>query len=898
MRVEDSKLWQQAFESKRQKRHAEERKQLVVALTNFRKKAALLAEEIPRDVAQLTDHSVRHLDALWQMADLIAGTVKFNPAEAFVFGGAVLLHDLANAVAAFPNGLTDLKGAEWDDLVHSAYLKAYSRRPTHEECEKPNAELYPDILLSRLRAVHAEQAERLATQGFFKVGGKGERIYLLDDEDLRDDFGPLIGVIAHSHHWPMSKVLSELGERIGTSSVIPSDWQVDALKIACVLRVADAMHLDSRRAPPIVRAFRRPVGESAKHWTFQERLLPPTVRNEQLVFESKRAFSADERDAWWLCYDTLKMVDDELHGVDAALRSVRDYRLSAHSVTSIGSPDRLAKKVRTQGWEPIDTRVRISDVYAVIERFGGRALYGNNLNAPIRELIGNARDAIHARVALTEREFGPGKIVVRLGSDETGSWLQVEDNGLGMSEEVLKGPLLDFGMTYWRSTLAQKEHPGLLSSGFSPTGRFGIGFFSVFMLGRKVRVVTRPYKRGEESTRVLEMNMAGNSRPFMRLPVAGDKFERMTDGGTRVRVYLDEAPQSEQGVLSGSGGEEEDARSLLSRLVGRVAPALDVPVFCASQEDVEPQPVINADDWKTLPFDQLVSRVEGTSRRSVGNDSPELTVYAKGQLVGRIQLETSYLRNRSGEFTVGGLSTLSTRGASFRGLLLAENPDLSRRDAQPLATAGDIRDAVGKSLDRFYRSERSSFGKLRVSLLLLGFGVRPEPLEIFILNGRFVAMEEVRGWLKDTAPGSSIRIVLSDDFEITGRYGNEETVDFSQCLDDWKQPKDIVIAAGSDDDGFRLGFEVIAQGVPPKPKKPLGFMTWGYERVPCSLAAWLAEEAAETWGVDPARMLASGVVKEGTIGELNDGAPIHSEYLILTRPDPHANQEKLPLDGV
>lgn len=185
-----------------------------------------------------------------------------------------------------------------------------------------------------------------------------------------------------------------------------------------------------------------------------------------------------------------------------------------------------------------------------------------------------------------------------------------------------------------------------------------------------------------------------------------------------------------------------------------------------------------------------------------------------------------------------------------------------------------------------------------MALLLLGFGFRPEPLEIFILNGRFVAMEEVRGWLEEIAPGCSIRVVLSDDFEITSRYGNEETVEFGQCLDDWKQPKDIVIAADSDDDGFRLGFEVIAQGIPPQPKKPLGFTTWGYERVPCSLAAWLAEVAAEIWGVDPERMLASGVVEEGKIGELNDGAPIHTEYLILTRPDPHANQEKLSLEGV
>src|SRR5262249_44941631 len=70
-------------------------------------------------------------------------------------------------------------------------------------------------------------------------------------------------------------------------------------------------------------------------------------------------------------------------------------------------------------------------------------------------------------------------------------YIEVRDNGIGMSEALLVGPLLDFGTSYWNSPLMSREHPGLASSGFEPQGQYGIGFFSVFMWGGEVKVVTR-----------------------------------------------------------------------------------------------------------------------------------------------------------------------------------------------------------------------------------------------------------------------------------------------------------------------------------------------------------------------------------------------------------------------
>ena len=83
---------------------------------------------------------------------------------------------------------------------------------------------------------------------------------------------------------------------------------------------------------------------------------------------------------------------------------------------------------------------------------------------------------MQARRIYQRRPANWGLINVGLLSEGDHVWLVVEDNGIGMSEQVLTGPLLDFGMSFWRSTLTMEEFPGLMAAGMHAIGRFGIGF--------------------------------------------------------------------------------------------------------------------------------------------------------------------------------------------------------------------------------------------------------------------------------------------------------------------------------------------------------------------------------------------------------------------------------------
>jgi len=167
MGFETSSLCRNAI-ARTQAHEQEAIQRVLTSLRLFRDRAEILAAEIPRFAPGLTDHSVRHLDALWEMADLLAGDrVLLNVAEVFVLGGAILLHDLANAVAAFPNGLNDLRGPQWNDLVHAEFLSRYGRRPEAAEVAAPPVEVTSEVTLARLRQVHAAEAAVLATRGFF-----------------------------------------------------------------------------------------------------------------------------------------------------------------------------------------------------------------------------------------------------------------------------------------------------------------------------------------------------------------------------------------------------------------------------------------------------------------------------------------------------------------------------------------------------------------------------------------------------------------------------------------------------------------------------------------------------------------------------------------------------------
>ena len=81
--MEESTLWQRTLGSSGDDRSVQ---RLVVSLRDVRQRAGHLTRRVSSALSGLTIHDVSHLDALWDVAETIAGDeFPLNPVEAYVF---------------------------------------------------------------------------------------------------------------------------------------------------------------------------------------------------------------------------------------------------------------------------------------------------------------------------------------------------------------------------------------------------------------------------------------------------------------------------------------------------------------------------------------------------------------------------------------------------------------------------------------------------------------------------------------------------------------------------------------------------------------------------------------------------------------------------------------------
>ncbi|WP_305782519.1 HD domain-containing protein [Symbioplanes lichenis] len=568
---------------------------MAAAFHQFRRVVKDLAGEIGRTMPLFTDHSIEHADSLWDMASLLCGAdFPINPAEAFVLGGAFLLHDLGMALAVLPDGLGSL---ERDRLFPALLAEARARQGADDPAEQA---VRDEALAELVRLRHAENAERLAFEVFRTPDG--QPFHLLQDAALRQNFGALIGKIAASHGWDVAR-LAGLDQRLGSCVDHPPHWEVDPLKIACVLRLADVAHIDQRRAPIYLHSYRQPTGESHRHWYFQGRLTRPRVEGDRLVYTAMDSFRRDEANAWWLAQETIRTIDEELRRVDALCADLGRPRFPVRAVAGADSPQRLARYIPAQGWEPIDAQLRVTDTVGLVANLGGEDLYGRKPEVALRELIANAVDASQARRLVEGGSAAAVQVELR---EEAGSWwLTVTDQGIGMSREAMVAALTDFGRSRWHARDLVEDVPELSGQGFRPVGRFGIGFFAVFMVADEVQVRSLAYGAALATTHILEFPAGVSVRPILRL---ADPAERLRTWGTSVRLKLRLDPRSLDGMFRTDQRGRTHTQLLHSR-VARLCALSEVDIAVRGPDDIAPIILINGGDWTTIPADELFRRV-------------------------------------------------------------------------------------------------------------------------------------------------------------------------------------------------------------------------------------------------------------------------------------------------
>lgn len=111
----------------------------------------------------------------------------------------------------------------------------------------------------------------------------------------------------------------------------------------------------------------------------------------------------------------------------------------------------------------------------------------------LRELISNASDAIDKLYfkSLTDDKVGLNKddFAIWITADEDSRTLKIEDNGIGMTAEELEnnlGTIANSGSLKFKTENKLDEESQII-------GQFGVGFYSAFMVAKKVTVISKAY---------------------------------------------------------------------------------------------------------------------------------------------------------------------------------------------------------------------------------------------------------------------------------------------------------------------------------------------------------------------------------------------------------------------
>lgn len=117
----------------------------------------------------------------------------------------------------------------------------------------------------------------------------------------------------------------------------------------------------------------------------------------------------------------------------------------------------------------------------------------------IRELISNAADALEKfrHESLTETDVFDGHLPleITIDLDEKNNTLTITDTGIGMTRAELEhnlGTIAHSGSNTFMSQLAEAARKDV-----SLIGQFGVGFYSAFMAGNKVKVQSRSWDKSE-----------------------------------------------------------------------------------------------------------------------------------------------------------------------------------------------------------------------------------------------------------------------------------------------------------------------------------------------------------------------------------------------------------------
>lgn len=138
--------------------------------------------------------------------------------------------------------------------------------------------------------------------------------------------------------------------------------------------------------------------------------------------------------------------------------------------------------------------VTTENIFPIIKKF----LYSDH-EIFLREVVSNAVDAtqkLKTMASVGEYKGELGDLTIRIALDEKAKTITISDSGVGMTEEEIEKYINQIAFSGAEEFMAKYKNAetGII-------GHFGLGFYSAFMVSKKVEIVTRSHKDGAAALR-------------------------------------------------------------------------------------------------------------------------------------------------------------------------------------------------------------------------------------------------------------------------------------------------------------------------------------------------------------------------------------------------------------
>lgn len=138
--------------------------------------------------------------------------------------------------------------------------------------------------------------------------------------------------------------------------------------------------------------------------------------------------------------------------------------------------------------------VTTDNIFPVIKKF----LYSDH-EIFLRELVSNAVDAtqkLKTLASVNEYNGDMGDLTVQVKADKDAGTLTISDHGIGMTEEEIDKYINQIAFSGAEEFLEKYKNDAN-----AIIGHFGLGFYSSFMVSKKVEIITKSYKEGSKAVK-------------------------------------------------------------------------------------------------------------------------------------------------------------------------------------------------------------------------------------------------------------------------------------------------------------------------------------------------------------------------------------------------------------